>query len=343
MLRLGPRLQLALAAALVCLALPSAAAAAAYLPPRGQVFHCGIGGYGAGAVGDFTRQAGKHPPLYQYFVNWRGAQRDLNFIAGLLRNTDRARARVILHIAPPGGRPTPRAIARGATDGFLVALGRLLAQHGHPTYVRPMSEMNNGANPYSAYDLRGRSRGRAYSAGSFKQAWRRTVSILRGGTVAAINARLRRLGLPAVATSEAELARPQVAFLWVPLTFGNPEIARNHPRHWWPGSGYVDWVGSTWYSRHPASEAFSRFYRNRLWRGKPFTLAEYGVWGRDESRFIRVVHGWVRRHPRARMLCYYQSALLKPEFRLSTHPRARAALRRTLRSRRYPEHAPEYR
>lgn len=333
-----------LAIAAVALTCPATALGAAHLPPRGKSFHCGVGGYGPGAVGAFARQSGSHPAVYQYFVKMAGAQRDLNFIAGLLRNTARARARVVLHLAPPEGAGlSPRAIARGRVDSYLVALNGLLAEHGQPSYIRLMSEMNNGDNSYSAYDLGGRSRGPAHSTSSFRQAWRRTALVLRGGALARINARLRRLRLPPVRTGADELERPPVAMMWVPLTFGNPEIARNHPRFWWPGGGYVDWVGSTWYSKHKTESAFDRFYANRLWRGKPFALAEYGVWGRDEGAFVRQVFSWARRRSRVRMLCYYQAALLKPEFRLSSHPQARSALRRALRSRRYAQYAPEYR
>ena len=177
----------------------------------------------------------------------------------------------------------------------------------------------------------------------FKLAWRRAVTVVRGGNVPAINARLRRLGMRRVRTGSAVLPRPRVAFMWVPLSFGNPEIPRNHPRHWWPGSGYVDWVGTTWYSPFLAVSAFERFYRFRLWRNKPFSFSEYGVWGRESPRFLRLFFSFAARHPRVQMVSYYQSAMLKPEFRLSTHPRSRRVLRRLLRNRRYQPFAPEYR
>ena len=230
---------------------------------------------------------------------------------------------------------SPRDIARGRGDRFLVALTRILADHGKPTYLRLLSEMNNGANSYSAYDLRGRSRGPAYTTRQFRLAWRRAVLVLRGGPVAAIDARLRRQGLAPAYTDAAALPRPAVSFQWVPLTYGNPEIARNHPRHWWPGSAYVDWVGTTWYSPFLTVRAFDSFYRERLWRKKPFVFAEYGVWGAESPRFISLFFSFVRGHRRVRMVSYYQSALLKRQFRLSTHPRSRAALRRALRSDRF--------
>jgi hypothetical protein len=193
---------------------------------------------------------------------------------------------------------------------------------------------NNGNNPYSAYDLSGRSRGPAFSTRQFKRGWRRLALIVRGGPVDEIDAKLRRMGMPPVRTGAGELPRPKVALMWVPLSFGNPEIAKNHPRHWWPGGGYVDWVGTTWYSPYRATAAMDAMYDYRLWRRKPFAFAEWGVWGADAPGFVRQFFSFMRSHPRVRMAVYYQSAALKPEFRLSTHPATRAALRRAVRWRR---------
>ncbi len=319
-----------------CSALSAPAAeAAVYGPPPGKVLHSGLGGYGPGAVSDFTRQSGRHPAVFQYFVSWRAAPRDLNFIRGLLANTSRAGSRTALAVSTNGTGLTPRDIAEGRGDGFLLGLNGILAEHGEPTYLRLLSEMNNGANSYAAYDLRGRSRGPAYSQAVFRQAWRRAVLVLRGGEVAAMNARLAGLRMPAVSTSRTVLAQPPVSFQWVPLSYGNPEIARNHPRHWWPGSAYVDWVGTTWYSPFLTVKAFKSFYANRLWRRKPFVFAEYGVWGAESPRFISLFFSFVASHRRVAMISYYQSGLLKPQFRLSSHPRSRSALRERLRSPRF--------
>ncbi len=93
-----------------------------------------------------------------------------------------------------------------------------------------MAEMNQVNNGYSAFDRSGRPRGRTHSTQAFKQAWRRSTLILRGGPVAAIDAKLRRLGLPAVRTGAEELPRPAVAMLWVPQTRGTPDIPANMPR-----------------------------------------------------------------------------------------------------------------
>jgi hypothetical protein len=318
-----------------CLLAPSAAAASPYTPPAGKVFHSGIGGYGPGAAQAFGEQSGKRPAVYQYFVSWKSAERDLNFMERLLGYAGAAGSRTMFHVSTKDTSLTPAAIARGAGDGFLLGMNRMLAEHGRPTYLRLLSEMNNGGNPYAAYDLNGRSRGRAYSTRAFKRAWRRAVVVIRGGDVARLNSRLVRMGMPPVRVDSAALPQPKVAFLWVPLSYGNPEIARNHPRHWWPGSRYVDWVGTTWYSPYLAVSAMDRFYRHRLWRNKPFAFGEYGVWGAESPRFLKLFFRFVRTHRRVQLISYYQSAMLKPEFRLSSHPVSRSVLRRKLRSGRF--------
>ena len=199
------------------------------------------------------------------------------------------------------------------------------------TYLRPLSEMNNKENPYAPIDKNGRSRGPAFAPSWFKKAWRRIALIVRGGDVARIDAKLKRLHLPPVRTGAGELPRAKIALMWVPLSFGNPETESMHPRHFWPGKAYVDWVGTTWYSMYRNSSAFHAFYSNRKWSSKPFAFAEWGIWGADTPSFVHQFFGFLKSHPRVRMAVYYQSASLKPEFALSNHPASRAALRRAVK------------
>jgi hypothetical protein len=324
------RLLAALATALV-VALPSAASAAPYTAPGGKVLWGGQGGYKPGNISDFARRSGKAPAVYNYFIAWKGTDPAMHWLSFRLGDARAHGARPMLSIGTEGSGLAPGAIARGEGDGFLVRLNGLIAEHGDVVYVRPLSEMNNGNNPYSAYDLSGRSRGPAYSTQQFKRAWRRLALILRGGSVASIDSELRRLGMPPVATGAGELPRGKVALMWVPLSFGNPEIAKNHPRFWWPGGAYVDWVGTTWYSPYKASSAMHAVYSHPLWDDKPFAFAEWGVWGRDDPGFVRQFLGFLKSHARVRMAVYYQSALLSPEFSLSSHPGTSAALRRMSR------------
>ncbi|HKP20423.1 MAG TPA: hypothetical protein VJT68_02840 [Thermoleophilaceae bacterium] len=334
------RLVIALAVAMAALAaIPAGASAAAYKAPHGKVLWGGQGGYDASDIRNFATQSGKHPAVYNFFISWNSSDSALHWLSFRFAYARAEKSAVMLSVSPEEIRLTPRDIAQGDGDAFLIGLNRLIADSGVVTYLRPLSEMNNGNNPYSPYDLMGRSRGKAYSVRQFIRAWRRIALIVRGGPYALINRKLRRLGLPPVRTAE-DLPRAAVALMWVPLSFGNPEIAKNHPRFFWPGARYVDWVGTTWYSLYRASSAMDRFYRYPLWRRKPFAFAEWGIWGQDRPDFVRQFFKFLRSHRRALMAVYYQSALLKPEFRLSTHPMARAALRQALRWRRMTGVAP---
>ena len=308
-------------------ALPATAGGAPYTAPGNKVLWGGQGGYTAGSIADFERQSGKHPAVFNFFIDW-GAQD--GWLGGRLEDARRQGSLAMLSLSTSGTAISPRDLARGDGDGFLVRLNRRMAEHGQVVYLRPLSEMNNGNNPYSAYDLSGRSRGPAFSTRQFKRAWRRLALIVRGGDLAALNARLRALGMAPVRTGAAELPRPKVALMWVPLSFGNPELPKNHPKHFYPGGGYVDWVGTTWYSPYRASAAIHSIYSFPRWRRKPFAFAEWGVWGADTPAFVRQFFGFMKSHPRVRMAVYYQSASLKPEFRLSNHPASRAALRRAV-------------
>src|SRR5919202_70826 len=62
---------------------------------------------------------------------------------------------------------TPRQIARGGGDPYLVRLGRLIAASGQVVYVRLMAEINNFNNPYCAVGATGTVRGPAHSAAAF--------------------------------------------------------------------------------------------------------------------------------------------------------------------------------
>jgi hypothetical protein len=332
---------IALALAVLALAaLPAAASAASFKAPHGKILWGGQGGYSAGDIRDFGQQSGLHPALYNYFISWNGSDSALHWLSFRFADAKAANSAVMLSISPEETRLSPRDLARGEGDAFLIALNQLIFQAAVVTYLRPLSEMNNGNNPYSAYDLMGRSRGPAYSTRQFIRAWRRMALIMRGGPLAVINRRLRRLHMLRVRTSLEMLPRAPVSLMWVPLSFGNPEIPKNHPRYWWPGCRYVDWVGTTWYSMYKASQAMNRIYRYHLWRCRPFEFAEWGVWGRDDPAFVRQFFKFLRFHRRVLMAVYYQSAMLKPEFRLSTHPLARAALRNALRWRRMTGVAP---
>ena len=328
-------------AAALALTLAAPASAETLLPPRGKVFHGGTGGYTGGHIDSFARTSGRAPAVYQFFFTppWRSAaERDLNWEEGLLEVAASRGARPMFHLSTArggngGSVVTPGEIARGAGDPYLLALNAMLARFGRPAYLRVMAEMNNWNNPYSAFGRSGRSRSRAHSTRSFRAAWRRIALIVRGGEVAEIDSRLRRLRLPAVRTGATELPQPRVALLWVPFCAGLPHRRGNGPGSYWPGGRYVDWVGTDFFANSPNFPCLTRFYRDRRWRSKPFAFGEWALWGRDDPRFVRRLYRWVASHRRVRMVVYNQGALLKPLLRL--RPDSARELRRHTRSRRY--------
>ena len=321
-----------LLALLLSLVLAPAAAQArsnAFLPPKGKVFS---GVTGSESVGPFERQVGNHPAVFGFFTKFFGAN---EFI---FRGAENASSRLMLHISTQNGygtreQVTPLGIARGAGDHYLVGLNRRIAEFGRPTYIRLMAEMNQANNGYSAFDRSGRSRGPSHSTAAYKQAWRRSTLILRGGDVAGIDAKLHALHLPPVDTAAAELPAAPVAMVWVPQTRGTPDIPANMPRAYYPGDAYVDWVGTDFYSRFPNFGWLTDFYRS--FPNKPFVFGEWALWGADDPGFVNQLFAWIAGHPRVRMALYNQGGLTDGPFRLSRYPRSKAALRHALGGVRY--------
>jgi hypothetical protein len=319
----------------VALLAPASAVADPFLPPAGKTFAGVTGGYEAAS---FERETGSHPAVFQFFGGWNQTT------SYMFSGAQTARSRLMIHLSTMRGTTeqiTPRGIATGGGDRYLLKLGQRIADYGGVTYIRLMSEMDGHWNAYCAYTASGRSKGPAYTTAMFRQAWRRTVVILRGGPEATVNAKLQSLHMPPVDTHGRDLPQPQIAFLWVPQVAGAPDTRANSPRAYWPGAGYVDWVGTDFYSKFPNWGGLDRFYR--AFRGKPFAFGEWALWGGDDPGFVHRLFAWSRSHSRVRMLLYNQGKLANGPFRLVHYPRSRRALAAELRSRRFAEFAPELR
>jgi hypothetical protein len=327
------------------------ARAAVYAPPAGRTFHGGTGGYTERSIRTFAHRSGRRPAVYQYFFtpDWRHpSRRSLGWQAGLLRRTARQRARAILHLSTARGGHghsviSPAGIARGGGDRYLVALGRLIARSRTVTYVRLMAEMNNFNNPYCAVNAAGVSRGSDHRPAAYRQAWRRVALILRGGRVRRIDRTLRRLGLPRVRTHRRTLPRPRVALMWNPFTAGLPDVALNDPGAYWPGRRWVDWVGTDLFANSPNFAGMDRFYADPRWRGKPFMLGEWALWGREDPAFVSALTGWVHAHRRVGMEVYNQGGADVAYLSLHSFPVSAHVLRLKMRSRRFAAVPPEFR
>ena len=114
-----------LIACLVLLA-PAAASADPYTAPGGKVLWGGQGGYKPGAIGAFEQQSGKHPAVFNYFIDWRG---DFNWLGLRLEDAARAGSHPMLSVGTEKTGLSLRDLARGGGDGFLVGLNRLRRGH----------------------------------------------------------------------------------------------------------------------------------------------------------------------------------------------------------------------
>ena len=311
----------------ILLAYPiSSASAQGFVPPPHQLLQ-GVAGQ---PISDYEHATGKHPAVYQVFSAWG------QWLPAIFADAQAARARLMIHITSASGSRemiTPGQIARGAGDGWLIALNQEIAATHVITYVRWMAEMDAYWNPYSAFNADGSRRSADHSTAAYRAAWRRATLILRGGSRASIDAALRALGQPALSGTGGDLPRAPVAMVWCPQVAGAPEVAGNSPADYFPGRGYVDWVGTDFYSKFPNFAGLDAFYR--AFPGLPFAFGEWAMWGADDPGFVDTFFGWIGAHPRVRMLIYNQGYGGEP-FQLSLYPRAASRVRAWFWGGRFP-------
>jgi hypothetical protein len=335
---------LLLAACLMGLTAERAAAYRPFKPPPGKVFF-GVTDTGkASGFRSFARAVGKHPPVIETYHPWG------NSLHEAIPRWRAVRARPILHISTVEGDGreviTPRGIALGKGDDYLLRLNRSFARHNMRAYIRPLGEPNRCLNAYTAVDCGGSPRPSRYSTHWYRQAFRRIYLLVHGaGRRRTVNAKLRDLGLPKIRRRQGReprrLPKAPVAVIWSPLPGGSPKVKGNRPGDYFPGRRWVDWVGTDFYSRYQHWRDLNRFYRRFAERrDRPFALTEWGVWGADAPRFVHQLFTWVRRHKRTRMLVYYQDFGSSNAFRIQNYPASLDVLRRKVASSRWPSHAP---
>ena len=346
----------AVAVAVAMLLAAGTAAGNAYRPPNGKIFH---GVSDAGSVGsfyDFRDQVRAHPALLQEFFHWDTPLRS----SGALYRWENTQTLGVISLsnAQPesgGAEITPEAIARGKGDHYLVRLNESIGNWDKRVYIRLFPEMNGHWNPYCAFDADGSRRDGNHTTSDFKRAWRRIAIIVRGGTRANVNRRLRRQHLPRIyrassnddpiyATEEKAvpevMERPSVAFMWVPQTFGSPNVRGNQPGDYFPGRNFVDWVGADIFSKFSgAFDEFVDFYRR--YDDWPFVVGEYSPWDRDpRGRFTRRLLNFATDRGRVRALIYYRSVTVDNAYAIENYPAARKVLRHKLNHRRFAEFGP---
>jgi hypothetical protein len=311
------------------------APAATLVPPKPSVF---LGVSDRGTVrefDEFSALTGKHPALLQTFHPWGNS---LNVAFERWRETE---TRPILHISTADDQTlaeiiTPQQIALGAGDNYLLQLNDFFYERGLPAYIRPLGEPNRCLNVWSAVNCDGSQKGGEHTAYWYKQAFRRIAAIVRGGqTLEGINATLAGIGLPPLNRTKGPnpsvLPPAPVGIIWSPLPGGSPRVRGNFPGNYWPGSRWVDWVGTDFYSQYPVWKDLNRFYAGKQWRGKPVAVTEWAVSGSDEPRFVKQLVAWTAKRPRVRMLVYYQGFDSGNQYDLRLYPRTANTLRLKLR------------
>lgn len=317
-------------------------------PPHGETFF-GVTDTGeASDFRDFAHAVGKHPPVIQTFHPWG------NSLHTAMPRWKAVRARPMLHITTRADDGTelitPRQIAKGRGDDYLLRLNRSLDRKKIRAYIRPLGEPNRCLNAYAGVDCSGNVRGGSYAFNWYKQAFRRIATIVKGGEKrGTINHRLHKIGLPKVQKLHKKGKLPRrlptapVAFVWSPLPVGSPTISNNTPRHYWPGKKWVDWVGTDFYNKYNNWDDLRRFYAKwSLDKNKPMALTEWGLWGSDGPGFVKRVFKFQRHRKNVRMLIYYQDFGTSNEFRIQNFPRGRRVFNRHVDGHDFPRFASKY-
>jgi hypothetical protein len=329
-----PRRVLALALAGLALCAGSASAVS-LVPPKPDVF-LGVSDRGSTQeFNEFAEFTAKHPALLQTFHPWGNS---LNAAFERWRETG---TRPILAISTADDQNlseiiTPAQIALGAGDDYLLQLNDFFAKRGLPAYIRPLGEPNRCLNLWSAVNCDGSQKGGEHTTGWYKQAFRRIAAIVRGGqTLEGIDATLAEIGLPPLNRTKGpnpeSLPAAPVSIVWSPLPGGSPRVKGNFPDNYWPGSRWVDWVGTDFYSQYPVWKDLNRFYAGKQWKGKPVAVTEWAVSAIDEPRFVKQLIAWVVKRQRVRMLVYYDGVGPGNQYDLPLYPRTANTLRLKIR------------
>jgi hypothetical protein len=335
-LGVAPRaLLLALAASAFALLFAAPAGAMSLVPPKPDVL-LGVSDRGTTEEFDsFAELTGKHPALMETFLGWG------NSVNKAFERWRETQTRPVVAISTQNAQTlaeiiTPEQIAVGAGDDYLLQLNSFFATHGLPAYIRPLGEPNRCLNAWSGVECDGTLKGGEHSAYWYKEAFRRISAIVRGGqTLEGLNAELAEIGLPPLDRTKGEdppsLPAAPVSIIWSPLPAGSPRVKGNFPGNYWPGSKWVDWVGTDFYAKYPVWEDLTRFYEGAQWRNKPVAITEWAVQEEDDPQFVKQLISWVVTHKRVQMLNYYQGFGLGNPYELALYPRTVNTLRKKIR------------
>lgn len=308
------------------------------MPPNGKVL-LGVGGH-ALTPAQFDAMTGGLHDIHLATIPWNEQRTWNEALDNSLEASSRGEYRIMLHIGPQRvddgheGR-SPGAVARGLADRYLLDMSRVINESEQFIYVRPPAEMNGHWSLWSAFNSNGSARDSDHSTSNYRRAFVRIALIARGGSVATINATLRRHGMPSLRTSETDLpASGRIATVWNPQGRGKPDLPANMPQAYYPGAAFVDYVANDVYVQNGSAAWADNDALYARYRMHPFMMAEYAPWGYDDPAFMQRMFGWVASHRRTVALVYFNGTG-GTSFRLAQKPRSLAVYRAQARLARY--------
>jgi len=194
-------------------------------------------------------------------------------------------------------------LAAGGYDGYLRSLAGSVRDFGHPVVIGFGHEMNATWYSWGYGHVR---------PATFVAAWRHIVTLFR------------RQGAS------------NVTWLWTI----NADLAGTGPiASWWPGAGYVTWVGIDGYYYRRSDTFAGVFGRTivqvRALTNKPVLVSETGVGpGADQSAKIANLLAGMRQYQTLGLVCFdiaQNDGIYHQDWRIEDSPAAQAAFRRGVR------------
>jgi hypothetical protein len=281
-----------------------------------------------GVFGDparFAAQTGQASGTRLLFVGWGQGLTYGSPFADLFQTMSTKPMLALTAGLQHGGAISPRQVASGSGDSYLVALSQALHAWGKPIFVRPFPEMNGHWNPYCAYNTDGTKRDSAHTTALYRAAFARIYLIVHGGP--GVNRTLTALHQPLVRTSLD--SNPNVEVIWNPQGRGSPDLPGNSAAAYYPGDSYVDVVGDDLYDIrfNPDWSDAEALYKAHP--SKPFAFPEWAPWDIDDSGFVAHMASFVKTHSRLTLISYY-SGRPGSLFDLAKKPKALAAYRKLI-------------
>lgn len=314
--------------------LVAAVIAAAFVPQAAGV--PSVAKLPLGIAGDparFQTQTGQQSVVRSFFLGWQQGQTWGKPFARMLELMGPV---PMFHIGTKGRNRkeaiTPRRIADGAGDGYLIVLSQGVSGYGRLVYGRLLAEGNHCARNYAAFTCEGASRGPQYAPDAHADAFYRFAAILHGGTSAQINAKLARRGLPRYNGPDLPVNPPRLLrLIWNPLGGARPTIPENAWARYYPGDMAVDIVGNDMFGSSsgwsaPQNEALYAFARQH---GKPYAFPEWGLERDDAPEFVQYICDFVKKHAAIELAAYFE-AKAGSLYDLGPRPQSRTRYRRCI-------------